>query len=89
MTRWVDGVLRSGDSRIPFTDYSDLYRPLRHGGINQLARHVMRQRPSLFNYATQSVAEQSELLCRQIDSAPADLERKNQLVTIERPLPVL
>jgi hypothetical protein len=35
-----------------FTDRSEIYGAVHEEGINFLLRHVMRQRPSLFTYAT-------------------------------------
>jgi hypothetical protein len=35
-----------------FTDNSDLYGAINEEGINLIAQHIMRQRPSLFNYGT-------------------------------------
>lgn len=72
-----------------FTDNSDLYGAIQEDGINIVAQHVMRQRPSLFNYGTDLVASNPELLCKTIDPAPAVLERGNPLISVEDPLPVL
>ena len=33
-----------------FTDNCDLYAAVHEDGINLIARHILRQRPSLFNY---------------------------------------
>jgi hypothetical protein len=35
-----------------FTDHSDLFAAVHEHGINTTIGHLMRQRPSLFNYAT-------------------------------------
>ena len=74
---------------MPFTANSDLYGAIHEEGINRVAVHIMRQRPSLFNYGTALVARNPELLCERIDAAPAVIDRGNPLVTIEDPLPVL
>jgi len=71
------------------TDNSDLYGAVHEDGINRVVRHIMRQRPSLFNYGTVLVFRNPELLCERIDVAPAVIERGNPLITVEDPLPVL
>ena len=78
-----------GVAPVAFTDNSDLYGAIQEDGINLVAQHVMRQRPSLFNYGTDLMASNPELLCKTIDPAPAVLERGNPLITVENPLPVL
>ena len=70
------------------TDVSDLYCAVDEEGINLVAQHLMRKRPSLFNYATAGVSR-SELLCRRIDAAPEVLARGNLLVTLEDPLEIV
>lgn len=72
-----------------FTDHSDLYGAVHEEGINQVVRHLMRLRPSLFNYGTEFVARNPHLLCHQIETDPMVLARNNPLLTIEAPLPVL
>lgn len=72
-----------------FTDNSDLYGAIHEEGINRVAMHIMRQRPSLFNYGTALVAANPRLLCEPIDAAPAVRLRGNPLITVEDPLPVL
>ena len=37
-----------------FTDESDVFGSVHEDGINLVVRHLMRQRPSLFNYATKT-----------------------------------
>jgi hypothetical protein len=41
---------------VPFTDNCDLYGAIHEDGINRVVRHIMRQRPSLFNYGTADAA---------------------------------
>lgn len=72
-----------------FTDHSDLYGAIHEDGINLVVRHIMRQRPSLFNYGTAFVAQNPGLLCVKIDPAPAVIQRGNPLITIVDPLPIL
>lgn len=71
-----------------FTTNCDLFVSVNEAGINQIVRHVMRQRPSLFNYGTNAVLQNSRLLCAQIDAAPAVFQRNNPLLTPEPPLPI-
>ena len=43
-----------------FTDNCDLYAAVHEDGVNLVIRHIMRQRPSLFNYGTSDVAHNRE-----------------------------
>jgi hypothetical protein len=72
------------------TDNCNLFCAIQEDGINQLIRHIRRKRPSLFNYGTQAVANNPDLLCQPIDFAPEIVteENPNPFVTIEDPLPV-
>jgi len=72
-----------------FTDNSDLYGAINEKGINVTLRHLMRLRPSLFNYGTELVKNNPELLCHPIDADPMVYARNNPLITVESPLPVL
>ncbi|HAX79767.1 MAG TPA: hypothetical protein DCY88_29005 [Cyanobacteria bacterium UBA11372] len=79
-----------------FTDNSDLYGAIHEEGINLVVRHLMSQRPSVFNYATAQVAENQQLWCAKINVAPGVTDKyytdkygKNPIFTIEKPLPVL
>ena len=74
---------------MPFTDLSDLYGAVNEEGINRVVRHVMRKRPSLFNYGTQAVISNPRLRCAPIDAAPEVLAYGNPLMTREDPLPIL
>jgi len=71
-----------------FTDESDVFGSVHEDGINLVVRHLMRQRPSLFNYATTTFAARPDLFCRPIDAAPAVLKAQNPLFTEQEPLPV-
>lgn len=72
-----------------FTDNSELYAAVDEDGINLVAGHVMRQRPSLFNYGTAWVAAlPSRRLCRLIDAVPDVISRQNPLLTVMAPIPV-
>jgi hypothetical protein len=48
----------------------------------------MRQRPSLFNYGTEAVAENTNLLCKRVDVAADVRNFDNPIVTVMDPLPV-
>jgi hypothetical protein len=70
------------------TDNCNLFCAIQEDGINQLIRHIRRKRPSLFNYGTQAVADNPDLLCEPIDFAPELIAKGNPLITVEDPLPV-
>lgn len=72
-----------------FTDHCDLYGAVHEEGINLVVRHLMRLRPSLFNYGTEFIARNPELLCHRIEADPMVFARNNPLLTIEPALPVL
>ena len=72
-----------------FTTNSDFYVAIQDAGINRLVKHVMRKRPSLFNYGTPLVALNPQLLCQQVEVAPEVLQAGNPLVTELSPLPVI
>ncbi|MBF2050272.1 MAG: hypothetical protein IGS54_23390 [Elainella sp. C42_A2020_010] len=82
-----------------FTDNSDLYGSVNEAGVNRVVRHIMRKRPSLFNYATAAVASNRALWCVPVDFDSSINDsffankknggRPNPIFTIEDPLPVL
>jgi hypothetical protein len=74
---------------MPFTDLSDLYGAVNEEGINRVVRHVMRKRPSLFNYGTQAVINDPRLQCVRIDAAPEVVAHGNPLMTREDPIEIL
>ncbi|MFX0201157.1 MAG: hypothetical protein ACFFCW_33995 [Candidatus Hodarchaeota archaeon] len=71
------------------TDNCDLYGSIDEKGINNLIQHIMRQRPSLFNYGTALLASKPELFCERIVADPEVQRKGNPMFTIEAPLPVL
>lgn len=71
------------------TDKSDLFASVNEDGINRFVRHLMRQRPSLFNYGTAAVEEDRNLLCVDIDAAREVLDAGNPLIDIQDGVPVL
>lgn len=72
-----------------FTSNSDLFGSVHENGINRVVRHIMRKRPSLFNYGTAIFAQRPELMCAKIDPHPWVIQRNNPLITVEDPLPLL
>jgi hypothetical protein len=72
-----------------FTDSSDLYAAVNEEGVNLVARHVMRQRPSLFNYATAYVAARPKVACAPVEHTKDVEDYDNPLFTVVGPLPFL
>jgi hypothetical protein len=72
-----------------FTDNCDLYAAVSEDGVNLVARHIMQQRPSLFNYATAYVAAHPGLACAQVVHTKDVDTYDNPLFTVEGPLPLL
>ncbi|WP_433384141.1 hypothetical protein ACQPZX_23275 [Actinoplanes sp. CA-142083] len=72
-----------------FTDNCDIFVSLHEDGLNLIGRHIMRQRPSLFNYATADVAANRELWC-QIPEFTADVTTfGNPIFTVLPYMPVI
>jgi hypothetical protein len=71
-----------------FTDNCDLFGAVHEDGVNRVIRHIMRQRPSLFNYATADVAGHPALWCEKVDHTADVTKYGNSLFTIMDPLPV-
>lgn len=72
-----------------FTDNSDLFASVHEDGINLFVRHIMRKRPSLFNYGTAMFLSDPSMLCEKIDADVDVYNFSNPLITVEPPLPVL
>ena len=53
-----------------FTDHCDVFGSFHEEGFNRIVDHIRFQRPSMFNYATQAIADNLSLLCRP-SGAPA------------------
>lgn len=70
------------------TDHCDVFGAVHETGINRVVVHLMRQRPSLFNYGTAMFAVNPGLLCRDIEVHPEVTRRGNPLITVEDPLPI-
>ncbi|MTH15796.1 hypothetical protein [Flavobacterium sp. LC2016-01] len=75
---------------MPLTKNSDLFFSVHENGFNQIAKHFMEQRPSLFNYGTEyfTTPRGLEKLCHKIVANPVVLLRGNPLITVESPLPI-
>jgi hypothetical protein len=71
-----------------FTDNCDLFGSVHEDGINIVVAHLMRQRPSLFNYATVAFHNQPHLFCVPIRPAQTVVDAGNPLFTEQDPLPV-
>src|SRR5438445_12277758 len=72
-----------------FTDNCDLHGAVHEDGLNLVVRHIMRQRPSWFNYATAYVATHPEVACEKVDRTFDVDNRGNPLFGIKGPVPVL
>ena len=72
-----------------FTDHSDLFASVHEDGINLIVGHLMRQRPSLFNYATAAFQDRPRLFCHPIHAAQSVIDAGNPLFTEQEPLPIL
>ena len=71
-----------------FTDNCDIFGAVHEDGINLVVRHVMRQRPSLFNYATIFFKENNKLLCIPIEADQKVIDAGNPLFDEQDPIPV-
>lgn len=72
-----------------FTDKCDLFGSVHEDGINLIVRHLMRQRPSLFNYGTDYISKHPSMFCQKIDATPDVYKHGNPLITVVEPLPVI
>ncbi len=72
-----------------FTDNCDIFGAVHEDGINLIVRHIMRQRPSLFNYATAFFKQADKLLCVPIEADPRVTKAGNPLFDEQDPIPIL
>lgn len=70
------------------TDNCDLFGSVHEDGVNRVARHVMLQRPSLFNYGTAQVAANRKFWCKQVTVAADVTNFGNPIMTVVPPLPI-
>jgi len=71
------------------TEKCSVYASVNEEALNRIVAHLMRQRPSLFNYGTQFFENNPGLLCKPPVVHPEILRRHNPIITIEDPLPIL
>ncbi len=71
------------------TDNCNIFVAIHEGAINRVVKHIMRQRPSLFNYGTSFLASNPQLLCERIITHPDVIRNQNPQVTILDPLPII
>lgn len=69
------------------TDHCDVFGSLSESFLNSLVKDASRQRPSLFNYGTESFVAAPQLMCQKIEVA-SGLPGNQPLVTFENPIPV-
>jgi hypothetical protein len=67
---------------VPFTDKSDIYFAIHDVGINRVVKHVMRQRPSIFNYGTCFFLGNPQMLCEAIEVAPEVTAASNPIIKV-------
>lgn len=72
-----------------FTDNCDIFGAFHEEGVNLIVQHLMKQRPSLFNYATEFFEERPDLLCVRIVPDRKVIEADNPLFDVQDPIPVL
>lgn len=89
----VHGILliynNSFERYVSLTDDCDLYAAIHEDGVNRILYHIMRQRPSLFNYGTIAVAQDKTLWCSKIDFTRDVLKYNNPIFKVVGPIPVL
>lgn len=74
---------------MPYTANCDIFFAVQENAANLIALHVMRQRPSLFNYASQYVAQHPVLACVPVlRTADVDKYNPGNLFTVEPAIPV-
>ncbi len=72
-----------------FTDHCDLYAAVSEEGINRVAGHIMRQRPSRFNFATQYVSDHPQLACHPVAHTIDVAHYNNPLFKVVGAFPIL
>lgn len=76
---------------MPFTDHSDFFASLHEDGFNRMIQQFMRQRPSLFNYATKAFEDKDLFaqLCVPIRPAKAVIDADDPLFKEMDLLPIM
>ena len=72
-----------------FTGNCDLYGAVHEDGVNRVVQHIMRQRPSPFNYATSYIAQHPEAACAPVQHTSDVVHYHNLDFTVEGPIPIL
>ena len=72
-----------------FTDNCDLYAAIHEDGVNRVIGHIMRQRPSMFNYGTFAVASNNKMWCLFVEHTGDVPKYFNPFFTVLPDLPVL
>ncbi|HLH44507.1 MAG TPA: hypothetical protein VKV74_16060 [Bryobacteraceae bacterium] len=72
-----------------FTDNCDLFLAVHEDGVNLVVQHVMRQRPSWFNFATADVANNPKLWCSQPQFTKDVVSHNNPIFHVEPPVPYI
>ncbi|MDQ1275560.1 MAG: hypothetical protein QG610_1134 [Euryarchaeota archaeon] len=72
-----------------FTQYSDIYVAVQDTGINRILKHIMAQRPSLFNYGSILPATSPGPVCREIRTVPRVIKANNPLISGMDPLQII
>ena len=73
---------------MPFTSGSSFYFEITETDVNAAIRHLREQRPTLFNFGTESLVNDPDLLCEPITVHPAVASRGDPIVTRLDPLDV-
>jgi hypothetical protein len=76
------------EASMALTDNCDLYAAVNESGLNLIATHIRRQRPSLFNYATADIVNNPQIACVPVDHSPDVTAYSNPLFTVVDPLPL-
>jgi hypothetical protein len=74
---------------VAFTDNCDVFIAVHEDGVNLVIQHVMRQRPSWFNFATADVANNPRLWCSQPQFTKDVTSHGNPIFHIESPVPFI
>lgn len=82
---------------MPLTDNSDIYSALHEDGVNRMIDHLMRKRPSLFNYGTERLVDAAtsrdavkrRLLCDGIEYDPDVLKWVGEPIPADSDSPVM
>lgn len=72
-----------------FTGNCDLFASVHEDGVNRVIQHIMRQRPSWFNYATADVANNPRFWCSRPEFTKDVTKYGNPIFKIEPPIPFI